>query len=152
SAPFFKLMPHAGLVPFVILATMATVIASQAVISGAFSLAHQASQLGYLPRLHVIHTSEREYGQVFVPIINRILLIAVIALVLIFQTSAKLAFAYGMAVTGTILCTTILVFVIARHRWRTPLLVALPVAALFLVIETAFFAANLTKIFHGAYL
>src|SRR5215470_3241485 len=89
SAPFFKLMPHAGLVPFVILATMATVIASQAVISGAFSIAHQASQLGYLPRLRVIHTSEREYGQVFVPIVNRILLIAVLVLVVTFQTSAK---------------------------------------------------------------
>jgi KUP system potassium uptake protein len=137
SAPFFKLMPHAGLIPFVILATMATVIASQAVISGAFSIAHQAAQLGYLPRLRVIHTSEREYGQVFVPVVNRALMIAVLALVLVFETSAKLAFAYGMAVTGTILCTTILFFVIVRHRWR---------------IESAFFAANLTKIFHGAYL
>jgi KUP system potassium uptake protein len=152
SAPFFTLMPHAGLVPFVILATMATVIASQAVISGAFSIAHQAAQLGYLPRLRVIHTSEREYGQVFVPVVNRALLIAVIVLVVAFQTSAKLAFAYGMAVTGTILCTTILFFVIVRHRWRIPLLVTLLGAGFFLIIEVAFFAANLTKIFHGAYL
>ena len=152
SAPFFKLMPHAGLVPFVILATMATVIASQAVISGAFSIAHQAAQLGYLPRLRVIHTSEREYGQVFVPIVNRILMVAVLVLVVTFQSSAKLAFAYGMAVTGTILCTTVLFFVIARHRWRIPLLVTVPAAAFFLTIETAFFAANLTKVFHGAYL
>src|SRR5262249_54713503 len=152
SAPFFKLMPHAGLVPFVILATMATVIASQAVISGAFSIAHQAAQLGYLPRLRVIHTSEREYGQVYVPVVNRALLIAVLVLVVTFQSSAKLAFAYGMAVTGTILCTTVLFFVIARHRWRIPLLVTVPAAAFFLTIETAFFAANLTKVFHGAYL
>jgi KUP system potassium uptake protein len=152
SAPFFKLMPHAGLVPFVILATMATVIASQAVISGAFSIAHQAAQLGYLPRLRVIHTSEREYGQVFVPVVNRILMIAVLALVLVFQSSVKLAFAYGMAVTGTILCTTILFFVIVRHRWRIPLVWTLLGAAFFVTIETAFFAANLTKIFHGAYL
>ena len=152
SAPFFKLMPHAGLVPFVILATMATVIASQAVISGAFSIAHQAAQLGYLPRLRVIHTSERAYGQVFVPVVNRVLLIAVLVLVLTFESSVKLAFAYGMAVTGTILCTTVLFFVIVRHRWRAPLVLTLLGAAFFLTIEAAFFTANLTKIFHGAYL
>ena len=99
-----------------LLATAATVIASQAVISGAFSLAHQASELGYLPRLRVVHTSEREYGQVFVPVINMLLMVAVLALVLAFQSSAKLAFAYGMAVTGTIVITTILFFVIVRHR------------------------------------
>ena len=96
-------------------------IASQAVISGAFSIAHQASQLGYLPRLRVVHTSERAYGQVYVPVINRLLLVAVLALVLAFQSSAKLAFAYGTAVTGTILVTTVLFFFIVRHRWRLPL-------------------------------
>jgi KUP system potassium uptake protein len=152
SAPFFRLMPHAGLIPLVILATMATVIASQAVISGAFSIAHQAAQLGYLPRLRVIHTSEREYGQVFVPIINRFLLVAVLALVLIFQGSAKLAFAYGMAVTGTILTTSVLFFFVARHRWRWPLWVTLLGAGFFMSIELAFFAANLTKLIHGAWL
>jgi KUP system potassium uptake protein len=152
SAPFFRLMPHGGLIPFVILATMATVIASQAVISGAFSIAHQAAQLGYLPRLRVIHTSEREYGQVFVPVINRLLLVAVLILVLTFQSSAKLAFAYGMAVTGTILCTTVLFFVIVRHRWSQPLWLTLLGAGFFLVIEVAFFGANLTKLFHGAFL
>ena len=104
-----------------ILATAATVIASQAVISGAFSLAHQAAQLGYLPRLRVIHTSEARYGQVYVPVINWLLLVAVLALVLAFQSSAKLAFAYGMAVTGTIAITTVLFFVIVRHRWHRPL-------------------------------
>ena len=151
SAPFFLLMPHAGLVPLVILATMATVIASQAVISGAFSLAHQAAQLGYLPRLHVIHTSKRTYGQVYVPVINWILMVAVLSLVLIFQTSGKLGFAYGMAVTGTITITTILFFVIVRHRWHRPLLLALGGAAFFLAIEIPILAANLTKFFHGAW-
>jgi KUP system potassium uptake protein len=151
GAPFFRLMPHGGLVPLVVLATAATVIASQAVISGAFSLAHQAAQLGYLPRLRVIHTSAREYGQVYVPIINWVLMGAVLALVLTFQTSAKLAFAFGMAVTGTIAITTVLFFVIVRHRWHRPLWLALGGAALFLTVELAFFGANLTKFTHGAW-
>jgi len=152
SAPFFHLMPHAGLIPFVILATAATVIASQAVISGAFSIAHQAAQLGYLPRLRVIHTSSHAYGQVYVPVINWVLLIVVVTLVLIFQSSAKLAFAYGTAVTGTILMTTILFAVIARHRWRLPVPLVAAGAAFFLAIELSFFASNLTKIGHGAWL
>ena len=151
SAPFFRLMPHWGLVPLVILATAATVIASQAVISGAFSLAHQAAQLGYLPRLRVVYTSEREYGQVFVPVVNRLLMVAVLALVLAFQSSAKLAFAYGMAVTGTIAITTILFFVIVRHRWHRPLWLAVLGASAFLTIELAFLGANLTKFLHGAW-
>jgi KUP system potassium uptake protein len=152
SAPFFRLMPHGGLVPLVILATAATVIASQAVISGAFSIAHQASQLGYLPRLRVIHTSSREYGQVYIPVINWILLVAVLALVLAFRTSVKLAFAYGMAVTGTITITTILFFYIAHRRWRLPLVLTLLGAAFFLTIDLAFFTSNLTKLTHGAWL
>src|SRR5215211_801366 len=152
TAPFFRLMPHAGLVPLVVLATAATVVASQAVISGAFSMAHQAAQLEYLPRLRVIHTSERAYGQVYVPIINWLLMGAVLALVLAFQSSAKLAFAYGTAVTGTILVTTVLFFFVVRHRWRRPLLLTLAGAAFFLAIELSFFASNLTKIGHGAWL
>jgi len=152
SAPFFRLMPHDGLIPLVILATAATVIASQAVISGAFSIAHQAAQLGYLPRLHVVHTSARAYGQVYVPVINWVLLVAVLALVLAFQSSAKLAFAYGTAVTGTILMTTVLFFFIVRHRWHRPLWLTLVGAAFFLAIELTFFASNLTKIGHGAWL
>jgi KUP system potassium uptake protein len=151
DAPFFQLMPRGGLIPLVILTTAATVIASQAVISGAFSLAHQAAQLGYLPRLRVVHTSEREYGQVYVPVVNWLLLAAVLALVLAFQTSAKLAFAYGTAVSGTIVLTTVLFFFIARHRWRRPLWLVASGAVLFLVIELAFFASNLTKIRHGAW-
>jgi KUP system potassium uptake protein len=151
SAPFFRLMPHGGLIPLVVLATAATVIASQAVISGAFSLGHKASELGYLPRLRVIHTSAREYGQVYVPAINWLLLVAVVALVLAFQSSAKLAFAYGTAVTGTIITTTVLFFYLARHRWHRPLWLAVGGAAFFLVIEVAFLASNLTKIGHGAW-
>ncbi len=152
SAPFFRLMPHGGLIPLVILATAATVIASQAVISGAFSIAHQAAQLGYLPRLHVVHTSARAYGQVYVPVINWFLLAAVLTLVVVFQSSAKLAFAYGMAVTGTIITTSVLFFFVARHRWRLPIWLTVLGAAFFLTIETAFFGANLTKLAHGAWL
>jgi KUP system potassium uptake protein len=151
AAPFFRLMPHGGLIPLVLLATAATVIASQAVITGAFSLAHQASQLGYLPRLDVRHTSERHYGQVYVPIINWLLMGVVLALVLAFQSSAKLAFAYGMAVTGTIAITTILFFVIVRRSWHRPLWLALLGAGLFLTVELAFFGANLTKLLHGGW-
>jgi KUP system potassium uptake protein len=151
GAPFFRLMPHGGLIPLVVLATAATVIASQAVISGAFSLAHQAAQLDYLPRLRVVHTSERSYGQVYVPVVNWLLMAAVLALVLSFQSSAKLAFAFGMAVTGTIAITTILFFVIVRHRWHRQLWLTLGGAALFLTVELAFFGANLTKFTHGAW-
>jgi KUP system potassium uptake protein len=152
TAPFFQLVPHGGLIPLVVLATAATVIASQAVISGAFSIAHQAAQLGYLPRLRVIHTSEHEIGQVYVPFINWILLGAVLTLVFSFQTSAKLAFAFGMAVTGTITITTILFFFIVHHRWHRPLWQALLGAAGFLTVDLTFFAANLTKLTHGAWL
>jgi KUP system potassium uptake protein len=151
AAPFFQLMPHAGLIPLVVLATAATVIASQAVISGAFALAHQATQLGYLPRLRVIHTSERQYGQVYVPVVNWLLMAAVLALVLAFQSSEKLAFAYGTAVTGTIITTTVLFFVVVRHRWRRPLWLVVSAAALFLSVELAFFASNLTKVEDGAW-
>src|SRR5919201_3145632 len=135
GAPFFRLMPHGGRVPLVVLATAATVIASQAVLSGAFTIAHQAIQLVYLPRLSVIHTSEREYGRVYVPVLNRALLIAVLVLVLAFQDSAKLAFAYGMAVTGTIAIDTILFFVLVRHRWQQPAWLAAGGVALFLAVE-----------------
>jgi KUP system potassium uptake protein len=152
SAPFFRLMPHGGLIPLVILATAATVIASQAVLSGAFSIADQAARLGYLPRLRVIHTSERAFGQVYAPVINWLLLAGVLALVLMFRTSADLAFAYGTAVTGTIVMTTILFFFIVRHRWHRPLWLTLIGAAFFLTIELAFFASNLTKFTHGAWL
>jgi KUP system potassium uptake protein len=150
--PFYLLVPHWAQVPMILLATVATVIASQAVISGAYSIARQSVQLNYLPRLHVIHTSAREIGQVYVPWINWLLMVAVLALVLAFQSSTKLAFAYGTAVTGTIMITTILFFWIAHERWRLPVWATLAGAGFFLVIEFAFFAANLTKIGHGAWL
>src|SRR4029078_11022471 len=148
GAPFFRLMPHGGLVPLVVLETMATVIASQAVISGAFSLAHQASELGYLPRLRVIHPSDREYGQVFVPVINMLLLVAVVALVATFQSSAKLAFTYGMAVTGTIVITTVLFFVIVRRGWHRPLWLVAGGGALFLPLGVGLFAPHPRKTTH----
>ena len=152
QSSFFLLVPHWGLVPMVILATMATVIASQAVITGAYSVAHQAMQLGYLPRLRIAHTSAETAGQIYVPWINWTLLTAVLILVFAFESSSKLAFAYGVAVTGTITITGLLFFYISRHRWNWPLWAVLPAAAFFLVIDLLFLTANLTKIGHGAWL
>jgi KUP system potassium uptake protein len=136
----------------VLLATAATVIASQAVITGAFSVAQQAVQLGYLPRLGVRHTSEREIGQIYVPWINWVLMVSVLVLVFAFRTSTALAFAFGMAVTGTITITTLLYFYVVRNRWGKPLWLVLVGAGGFLGIDLLFFAANLTKFLHGAWL
>jgi len=152
SSPFFLLVPHWGRVPMVVLATAATVIASQAVITGAFSVAHQAVQLGYLPRLRVSHTSEQTIGQVYVPWINWALMVSVLILVFAFRSSTALAFAFGMAVTGTITITTLLFFYIARHQWGKPIWLVLAGAAGFLVVDVLFLAANLTKLTHGAWL
>ena len=121
ASPFFLLVPDGPLLPMVLLATAATVIASQAVITGAFSVAHQAVQLGYLPRLRIAHTSEQTVGQIYVPWINWVLMVSVLTLVFAFQTSTALAFAFGMAVTGTITITTLLFFYIVRHQWGKPL-------------------------------
>ncbi|HJY62280.1 MAG TPA: KUP/HAK/KT family potassium transporter, partial [Streptosporangiaceae bacterium] len=125
SNPFFLLAPSWARLPMVFLATVATVIASQAVISGAFSVAHQAARLGYLPRLRIQYTSETIMGQIYIPWINWLLLVSVLALVLAFRSSAALAYAYGTAVTGTITITTLLFFYYARHQWRTPLWIVL---------------------------
>ena len=152
SNPFFLLAPGWARLPMVLLATVATVIASQAVISGAFSVAHQAGQLGYLPRLRIQYTSERLMGQIYVPWINWLLLVSVLTLVLAFRTSAALAYAYGTAVTGTITITTLLFFYYARHQWRWPLWVVLAGGGSLLAIDLLFFAANLTKLTHGAWL
>ena len=153
SAPFFLLAPGWGRIPLVILATVATVIASQAVISGAFSVAAQASGLGYLPRLRVTHTSSETHGQIYVPWINWLLMVSVITLVFAFRSSASLAFAYGMAVTGTITITTILFFYLARQRWRRiPLWLLVAGAAVLLTVDLLFVAVNLTKFTHGAWL
>jgi KUP system potassium uptake protein len=152
SSPFFLLVPDWGRWPLVFLATAATVIASQAVITGAFSVAHQAVQLGYLPRLHIAHTSEETVGQIYVPWINWLLMVSVLTLVFAFETSAALAFAFGMAVTGTITITTLLFFYIARQQWRTPLWLVAVGAGFLLTVDLLFLAANLTKLAHGAWL
>jgi KUP system potassium uptake protein len=152
SSPFFLLVPSWAQWPLVILATAATVIASQAVITGAFSVAHQAVQLGYLPRLRIIHTSADTYGQIYVPWINWLLMVSVLTLVFAFQSSVALAFAFGMAVTGTITITTLLFFYIVRHEWRKPLWVVLIGGGALLTVDLLFFAANLTKFVHGAWL
>jgi KUP system potassium uptake protein len=152
SSPFFLLIPGWARLPMVLLATAATVIASQAVITGAFSVAHQAVQLGYLPRLRITHTSQETFGQIYVPWINWVLMISVLTLVFAFQTSAALAYAFGMAVTGTITITSLLFFYIVRHQWGKPLWLVLVGAGTFLTVELLFLAANLTKIMHGAWL
>ncbi len=151
SNPFFLLAPGWARLPMVFLATVATVIASQAVISGAFSVAHQAGRLGYLPRLRIHYTSEEMMGQIYVPWVNWLLLVAVLTLVLAFRTAAALAYAYGTAVTGTITITTLLFFYYARHQWRWPLWAVLTGGGALLVIDLLFFAANLTKLTHGAW-
>jgi KUP system potassium uptake protein len=152
ASPFFLLVPEWGRLPMVLLATAATVIASQAVITGAFSVAHQAVQLGYLPRLRIAHTSEETVGQIYVPWINWVLMVSVLTLVFAFQTSSALAFAFGMAVTGTITITTLLFFYIVRHQWGKPLWLVLTGAGAFLAVDLLFLAANMTKITHGAWL
>jgi KUP system potassium uptake protein len=152
SNPFFLLAPGWARLPLVFLATVATVIASQAVISGAFSVAHQAGQLGYLPRLRIQYTSEQMRGQIYVPWVNWLLLVSVITLVLAFRSSAALAYAYGTAVTGTITITTLLFFYYARHQWRWRLWIVLAAGGILLVIDLLFFVANLTKLTHGAWL
>jgi KUP system potassium uptake protein len=152
SGPFFLLAPGWARLPMVILAAVATVIASQAVITGAFSVAHQAARLGYLPRLRIEYTSEEIIGQIYIPFINWLLLVAVLTLVLTFRSSAALAYAYGTAVTGTITITTLLFFYYARHQWRWPLWFVLPLGGVLIAIDLLFFAANLTKLVHGAWL
>jgi KUP system potassium uptake protein len=151
-SPFFLLVPGWARLPMVFLAAAATVIASQAVITGAFSLAQQAARIGYLPRLRIRYTSEERVGQIYVPWINWILLVAVLTLVLTFRTSAALAYAYGMAVTGTITITTLLFLYVARSQWHTSLWILLPGGGALLAIDLLFFAANLTKLVHGAWL
>jgi KUP system potassium uptake protein len=152
SSPFFLLVPDWGQWPLVLLATAATVIASQAVITGAFSVAHQAVQLGYLPRLRITHTSAETIGQVYVPWINWMLMVSVLTLVFTFESSVALAFAFGMAVTGTITITTLLFFYIARHQWGAPLWLVLVGGGGLLTVDLLFLAANLTKLTHGAWL
>ncbi|WNO68562.1 potassium transporter Kup [Streptomyces sp. AM2-3-1] len=152
SSPFFLLVPDWGRWPMVILATAATVIASQAVITGAYSVASQAAQLGYLPRLRIAHTSESTIGQIYVPWINWLLMVSVLTLVFAFRSSAALAYAFGMAVTGTITITTLLFFYVARAKWGTPRWLLGIGAGVLLFVDLLFVAANMTKLVHGAWL
>jgi KUP system potassium uptake protein len=152
SSPFFLLLPGWGRLPMVFLATAATVIAAQAVITGAYSVASQAAQLGYLPRLRVQYTSESTMGQIYVPWINWLLLVSVLTLVFAFRSSAALAAAYGMAVTGTITIATLLFFFVARQRWRTPVWLLVAGATPLLLVDLLYVAANLTKLVHGGWL
>ena len=149
--PFFHLAPDWALYPMVALATLATVIASQAVISGAYSLTRQAIQLGYCPRLMIEHTSEREIGQVYLPWINWGLYFAVVGLVLGFGSSSNLAGAYGIAVTGTMAIDSILIFVVMRNLWHWPTPVCAAISAFFLSIDLCYFSANLAKLFVGGW-
>ena len=150
TAPFFGLLPHWAQVPMVVVAVFATMIASQAVVTGAFSVTRQAVTLGFLPRMRILHTSRSE-GQVYVPATNRLLYVAVIALVVGFGSSTALASAYGIAVTGTFVTTTILYFAIVRLRWHKPLGAVLAGALAFLVVDVSFFSANLTKVPSGGW-
>ncbi len=150
--PFFLIVPGWAQLPMVLLATVATVIASQAVISGAFSVTRQAVQLGVLPHLAIRHTSTREEGQVYVPGINWGLFVAVVALVVGFGSSAALASAYGVAVTATFILNTVLFLSVARVIWRKPRWLIAAGAVAFLTVEVSFFAANLTKVVHGGWL
>ena len=149
--PFYRLAPGWALYPMVALATVAAIIASQAIISGAFSLTQQAVQLGYAPRFDIRHTSAHEKGQVFVPEVNTMLMLATVGLVFGFRSSTNLASAYGMAVTATMVITTLLAYVVTRHVWGWSVPKAVLVTGGFLLVDLAFFAANLLKIEHGGW-
>jgi KUP system potassium uptake protein len=149
--PFFYLAPEMLRLPLVLLATAATFIASQAVISGAFSITHQAIQLGFVPRLSIRHTSDEHEGQIYIPVINWMLMVSVILLVLFFQNSSNLASAYGIAVTGAVTIDTLLMGVLLIGVWKWRPIVAIPVVLLFLIVDGAYFAANLMKVPSGGW-
>jgi KUP system potassium uptake protein len=149
--PFFEMNEGWALIPMVVLATAATVIASQAVISGAFSLTRQAVQLNMLPRLEILHTSERQSGQIYMPRVNLLLALVVMLLVVGFGESSKLASAYGISVTGNMLVTTVLLFVIMTRIWKWKLWKAIALTALFAFIDVGFFASNIVKVFEGGW-
>jgi KUP system potassium uptake protein len=149
--PFFQIAPRWTLWPLVVLATVATIIASQAAISGSFSVAKQAMQLGFLPRLTVRHTSDME-GQIYVPVVNWALCVGVLTLTLVFRNANKLGDIYGVAVTGTFVLNTVLFVAVSRYLWKTPKRRIFPLAALFLIVEVAFFSSNIAKVEHGAWL
>jgi len=150
--PFFQIAPAWSIYPLVVLATIATIIASQAIITGSFSMTRQAMQLGWLPGVAIRQTSDRMYGQIYVPVVNWLLMVATIATTVAFGTSDRLAGAYGTAVSTTMLLTTFLLYRAMRDVWKWPMAVAVPVAAVFIVVDTSFFAANLLKIADGGWL
>ncbi len=149
--PFYKLVPAALLIPMIILATMATIVASQAVISGTFSMARQAVQLGYLPRMQILHTSKEQVGQIYLPWVNRILLVLTIAVVLGFRSSENLVSAYGLAVVGTMLMNTLLVVIVARRIWRWNALRVAAVGAIFLGVDSMLLTAVADKFVYGGW-
>jgi KUP system potassium uptake protein len=149
--PFYSLAPAWALVPMVLLATMATVIASQAVISGAFSVANQSVQMGFLPRMEIRQTSDRAQGQIYVPFTNWTLYLAVVFLVFSFESSSNLGAAYGIAVTGTMTITTILIAFVIVMFWRWPLVIAIPLIAILFIVDFTYFAANAIKIPQGGW-
>jgi KUP system potassium uptake protein len=149
--PFFMMAPDWALVPLVILATMATVIASQALISGAFSVTKQVIQLGYLPRLQVLHTSVKDTGQIYLPFVNWGLFVTIVLAVVMFKSSSNLAGAYGIAVCTDMLITTILTFYVIRYRWKYPLALCFVATGFFFIVDFAFWASNLLKLFDGGW-
>ncbi len=149
--PFYLLAPRWFLYPLLVIATLAAIVASQALISGAFSLARQSVQLGYSPRLTIVYTSKREHGQIYVPEVNTALMIGTLLIVLAFRSSGALSAAYGIAVTGTMAITTLLFALIARTRWNWPLWRVLMLAGFFFAFDIAFLGANALKIAHGGW-
>ena len=149
--PFYMMAPDWALIPLVGLATMATVIASQALISGAFSVTKQVIQLGYLPRLQVLHTSVKDAGQVYLPFVNWGLFVAIVLAVVMFRSSSNLASAYGIAVTLDMLITTVLTFFVLRYNWKYPLSLCLGATGFFFVVDLAFFSSNMMKLFDGGW-
>ena len=149
--PFFLMAPEWALIPLVILATMATVIASQALISGAFSVTKQVIQLGYLPRLQIQHTSVRETGQIYIPFVNWGLFVAIVLAVVMFKSSSNLAAAYGIAVCTDMLITTILTFFVIRYHWKYPIGLCIAATGFFFIVDLAFWSSNLLKLFEGGW-
>ncbi|RYF48190.1 MAG: potassium transporter Kup, partial [Comamonadaceae bacterium] len=149
--PFFMMAPEWALIPLVLMATAATVIASQALITGAFSVTRQVIQLGYLPRLQIEHTSVRTAGQIYIPLVNWGLFVAIVLAVVMFRSSSNLAAAYGIAVTTDMLITTILTFFVIRFAWKLPLALCIASTAAFFIIDFMFFASNLLKLFDGGW-
>ncbi len=149
--PFYMMAPDWALIPLVILATLAAVIASQALITGAFSVTKQVIQLGYLPRLNVVHTSARDAGQIYIPFVNWGLFVAIVLAVVMFRSSSNLAAAYGIAVCTDMLITTLLTFFVIRYKWRYPLVLCFAATGVFFVVDFAFWASNMFKLFDGGW-